>query len=280
MQQTRRFIAHGSVGLLMMGVSLAGCSSDEGPPPADAFPPLHFEYLTPIRLNVATIDVQNQTAPSDDDLSARSPASPEAAMERMAHDRLVAAGPSGTATFVVTEASILRGDNGLTERLSAHLDIASADGARAAFAEAHVTRSSNGDGGTGPAALYELTRAAMKDMNVEFEYQVRHSLHDWIVSGDAVEAPVEQTPLGGGGPGPLQLAPAPPAGAPGVGGGAPMQLAPPPASVPPSAEAPAAPPEMSPPPRFLAPPPGGGYAPGSGYVPPSSQAMPPAAGGY
>ena len=274
MRQTRRFIARMPAGVLAGALLLAGCSGDEGAPTADSFAPLHFEYLTPIRLNVAAIEVENQTAPADDDLASRSPASPEAAMERMAHDRLVAAGPSGTATFVVTEASITRGDNGLTERLSAHLDISSADGSRAAFAEAHVTRSATGDGGSGPAALYELTRAAMQDMNVEFEYQVRHSLHDWIVSGDAVEAPVEQTPLGGGA-GPLPLAPAAPAAVPPASfGGAPMQLVPPPVGVPPAAQAPAAPPDMSPPPGYLAPPP-----PGEGFVPPSSEAVPPAPGG-
>ena len=258
-----------AVGLAATGLLglLAACSGDEPAVPQN-FPPLHYEYLTPIRLNVATIDIENQTSGPDGDLASQSPASPEQAMERMARDRLVAAGPSGTATFTVTEASITRGDGGLTERLSAHLDIASADGARAGYAEAHVTRTLQGSGG-GPAALYDLTRQAMQDMNVEFEYQVRHSLHDWLVSADAVEAPVEQTPLGGSGPVPLapgatSLPPAaPPVQAPGLGesGGA-EPLAPPPQ-------------EMSPPPGYLMPPPA------ADYPPPSSQAIPPPPGeGY
>ena len=109
--------------------------------------------------------------------------------------------------------------------------------------------------GAGPAALYDLTRQAMQDMNVEFEYQVRHSLHDWIVSADAVEAPVEQTPLGGSGP--VPLAP-----------GAPVEPV-----VPPSIPTPA-PQEMSPPPGFLAPPPQ------VDYPPASSQSVPPPGQGY
>ncbi len=133
----------------LLGVALTSCSGEE--PAPQNFAPLHYEYLTPIRLNVATIDVENQASSPDGDLALQSPFTPEAALERMARDRLVAAGPSGTATFTVTEASIVRGDDGLTERLSAHLDIASADGARAGYAEAHVTRSLR-NAGAGPAA--------------------------------------------------------------------------------------------------------------------------------
>ncbi len=260
MRQYRPF-ALGVTGL----VALALASCGEEAPPQD-FAPLHYEYLTPIRLNIATVDVDNQAEVPDGDLASQSPVTPEQALERMAHDRLVAAGPSGTATFTITEASITHGQGGaLTERLSAHLDIASADGARAAFAEAHVTRTAKGDDASGPDALYTLTRQAMADMNVEFEYQVRHSLHDWIVSASAVESPVEQMPLGSSGPIPLAPPSLPGSGSAPANG--PVQLAPP--GQPPSA--------MSPPPGFLAPPPG---VPDSDYPPHSSQALPPAGGGY
>jgi hypothetical protein len=48
------------------------------------------------------------------------------------------------------------------------------------------------------ALLYDLVSATMKDMNVEFEYQVRHSLPDWLQStAPAAPAPppVEQQNL-------------------------------------------------------------------------------------
>jgi hypothetical protein len=137
-----------------------------------------------------------------------------------------------------------------------------------------VTRSSKGDDNDGPAALYDLTKAAMADMNVEFEYQVRHSLHDWLVSGNTIEAPVQATPLPGSGP--INLAP--PGVTPAVT--APLSSVPPssvsPTEVPPSSQAPA--PQLSPPPGFLVPPPGA-MAPTS-YPPPSSAFVPPAGGGY
>ena len=297
-----------TMGVLAGVLALAGC--DNTPPPAPQnFAPLHYDYLTPIRLNVADIEVADQSTPPDGDLSGQSPVRPVAAMEQMAHDRLLAAGGAGTATFTVTEASITRTDDGVTERLAARVEISNGSGGHAGFAEAHVTRTETpGDGRpAGPAALYELTRQAMADMNVEFEYQVRHTLNDWVVAGGAaVEAPVEQAPLSPGAPsGPTPLSPVPfspppstsPEGAPlplspstgdvgypppppGPDTGAPTSLVPPPApgtgGVPPS---------MSPPPGYLALPPGasptGGLSPSDGNVPPSSQAYPStAAPGY
>ena len=237
---------------LLVTTILAGCDGSPPPPPQN-FPAVHYDYLTPLRLNVADVEVEDGSSPPDGDLAGRSPVKPAQAMQQMAHDRLIAAGGSGTATFVVTEASITRTDNGITEHLAARLEISNAGGGHAGFAEAHVTRTETPGNGepAGPASLYELTRQAMEDMNVEFEYQVRHTLHDWLITNGAVEAPVEQAPLTAGAPGsggaPLPLAPmgAPPA-APSAGftPGAPTTLAPPP---PAGAASPGA---LSPPPGY------------------------------
>ena len=45
--------------------------------------------------------------------------------------------------------------------------------------------------------LYELTREMMDDMNVEFEFQVRRALKDWLQEADTVPepAPVESEEL-------------------------------------------------------------------------------------
>jgi hypothetical protein len=64
-------------------------------------------------------------------------------------------------------------------------------------------------------------------MNIEFEYQVRHSLSSWLVPADAVQAPVQQQPLGAA---PLET----PAGPP------PSSL-PPPEPMPPSEPLPSSP---------------------------------------
>ena len=43
--------------------------------------------------------------------------------------------------------------------------------------------------------LYDMTKAMMSDMNVEFEYQLRHNLKDYLTSPAAPDTPVEQAPL-------------------------------------------------------------------------------------
>jgi hypothetical protein len=45
--------------------------------------------------------------------------------------------------------------------------------------------------------LYGMTRQMLADMNVEFEYQIRGKLKDWLVSGapTSVPAPVRSQPL-------------------------------------------------------------------------------------
>ena len=296
MSYTRRV---GAAGAILLTTALCGCGGGPPPPPPGAFPALHYGFLPPIRLNVATVSVQND-APSSD-LAGQSPVAPGDALANMAQDRLVADGSSGAAVFTITDASIARTDAGLTERLAAHLDIIGTSGAHQGFAEAEVSRSATGDAAiVGPATLYALTQAAMQDMNVEFEFQVRRHLADWIVSpGATVEAPVSTAPLapggdaGAGAPGtqapgaPLSLAPPPAAGAP-------MSLAPPPATsttLPPPPEslappmaAPVAPGQMSPPPGTLgtlpAAPANPAETPDLDVPPPSIQAPAPIGGGY
>jgi hypothetical protein len=73
--------------------------------------------------------------------------------------------------------------------------------------------------------LYDMTKQLMEEMNVQFEYQVVHSLHDWVATGSVVPVAVQQQPLVT--PGPV----------------------PPPTALPPTA-----PPPTAPPPTSLAPP--------------------------
>jgi hypothetical protein len=173
---------------------LAACAT----PPPRVYPALSYDYLLPLRLNVASIDVRNDFLPSNsDEVSALSPVPPANALMRMAHDRLFAAGTTGRAVFVIDTASILRTGGALYGALAVHLDILAADGSRTAFAEARVARTVAGqkvdddlDG-----ALYGLTRQMMDDMNVEFEYQVRRALKDWLQPPAGPAAPVRTQPL-------------------------------------------------------------------------------------
>jgi hypothetical protein len=45
------------------------------------------------------------------------------------------------------------------------------------------------------AMLYDMTKDMMDTMNVEFEFQLRRSLRDWLAAPGAARAPVQQEPL-------------------------------------------------------------------------------------
>ncbi|WP_419730389.1 hypothetical protein [Lichenicola sp.] len=236
-----------AVGASLAAVMLvAGCGGDSTPTPVFRQP--NYSYLTPLRLNVGQIRIEDHVPPAmgPDDLGPTSPVPPDRALKEMAQDRLVAAGSSGTAVFSIDQASITGQPGGaLDGTMAVHLDIIGNSGGHAGYAEAHVSRqfvpgSNTGDDGT-RAQLYALTTQMMQDMNVEFEFQLRRTLGDWLLdaSGAPISAEIEQQPLGGPGGAPTTGAagPAPPGTGSGIGGGpasvgAPVQLAPPPESMP------------------------------------------------
>ena len=185
-------IARRAALLLLFG--LAACGGDD-PPARTSFPEPQYDYLTPLRLNVATVDVvDGPPGPLD----AQNPAPPGAVLRRMAQDRIGAGGSTGRAVFTIDTATITRGGPGLQGIMAVHLDILGPEGGRVAFAEARVFR------GTAlprradlRGMLYDLTRAMMDDMNVELEFQVRRSLRDWLQEAATVPtpAPVERESL-------------------------------------------------------------------------------------
>jgi hypothetical protein len=253
---SRRFVT--GAGLLW----LFGCSED-APPRRYAAP--SYTYLTPLRLKVASIEIDDSWVPAAGvpDISTLSPMQPIDALRRMAQDRLIAVGSGGRAVFRIEDAGINRIGDQLQGHLGVLLDIYTSENVRTAYAEARVARASIliGRGlDTLRSALYDLTKLMMTDMNVEFEYQVRRSLHDWLdnsaESGPAVPAPVTQTPLDGGTPSNNSA----------IVGPTPLQ-APPPQSVPAFTAPEDSPPiQRSPPPGFL------GTLPQSDLLPPSSLA--------
>ncbi len=187
--------------LLMTPLWLASCA--EQSPLRTSFPPLRFDYLLKLQLKVATIEEAPPPPPGP--LDTLDPVPPIDALFQMARDRLVAGGARGKAVFTIDQADLSRVNNGLQGVMAVHLDIVAPDGSRAAFAEARVSRQSTG-GEDLRGDLYDLTQAMLQDMNVEFEFQVRRSLRDWLQeTGTAPPpAPVEQQPLSspGSGPGP------------------------------------------------------------------------------
>ena len=179
--------------LLLLPILAAGCGDDG--PARTGFAPLTFSYLTPLRLNVAAIEEALPPPPGPlDDIN---PAPPAQALIRMAQDRLGAGGSLGRAVFVIDDATITRTGSVLNGTLAVHLDVLTSDGTRAGFAEARVSRRAEGVGSDLPAALHDMTAQMMQDMNVEFEFQVRQSLREWLQEATTAPPPptVEQQPL-------------------------------------------------------------------------------------
>lgn len=193
---------------LLLVLFLAACGSEQ-PAPQASYPPLDFSYLPPIALNVATLEVQSQyVPPGPPDVSQYDPAPPVAALRLMATERLKPVGSAGRAVFSIDDAAMVRSGDTITGAFSVTLNIYTSAGVRAGFAQATVTRQVTNVGGDVPGALYTLTRQLMQQMNIEFEYQVRRSLRDWLVS--AAPTPPAVPPQGLVPPPPPVAPPAPP----------------------------------------------------------------------
>ncbi len=181
---------------LLLPLLLAACGG--GGRSDRSFPPLRYGYLTPLRLNVATVRIEQRFVPSGvaPDVSQLDPTPPVMALQDMATDRLQAFGSSGQAVFVILDASLIRKGDTITGSMAVELDIYTSANTRAGFAEARVSRTRSGDLDDLPAALYDMTKQMMDSMNVEFEFQLRRSLRDWLQPvGAAVPVPVQQQPL-------------------------------------------------------------------------------------
>ena len=185
--------------ILAMPLLLAACGSDdEAPEPAKSFPPLRYDYLPPLQLNVARIDIQQRFLPAGvpPDITGMDPVQPSAALKAMANDRLQALGANGRALFAILDASLTRRQDIIRGSLSVSLAVYDADNQQRGYATASVERTHTGKPSDLRATLYDMTKTMMDAMNVEFEYQVRRNLKDWLTTGAAPDMPVKQDPLG------------------------------------------------------------------------------------
>ena len=178
--------------ILLLPLVLAACGNSP-----QAYPTLRYDYLPPIQLNVATIEVRQDFVPSGvaPDISPLDPAQPVDALRQMAVDRLKSFGPAGRAVFVIQNASMIQDGDTISGNFAVRLDIFTSANNRVGYAEARVSRSHSGHVDDLQQLLYDMTKQLMDEMNVQFEYQVIHSLHDWVATGPAVPAAVQQQPL-------------------------------------------------------------------------------------
>jgi hypothetical protein len=183
---------------LALPLLAAACASDDASAPARDFPPLRYDYLAPLDLNVASVEIGSNFVPASDGPAALAPVPPVEVLEQMARDRLRADGSSGKAVFVVDDASIVPVPGGLAGTMAVHLDVLTGDGTRAGYAEARVSQVYTGPTSDTRAVVYGLIKQMMDHMNVEFEYQVKRTLHDWLQQTQTAPppAPVQQQELG------------------------------------------------------------------------------------
>lgn len=194
--------------LLLAPVALAACAADTDPAP---LPPLveGYAHLTPLRLNVREIAIIPPEIGPARRVDPPAPVDPLAEMERMARERLFAAGLSGRARMAIEAASLSRrrlAEAGFftpaTEQLSCVLRcrlevFRGTESEPAGFAAAEVRRMASGplDGSEARRAA-EIVRRAMEDMNVELEFQIRRNLGAFLVTGAPGPA-VQAEPLAG-----------------------------------------------------------------------------------
>lgn len=194
MRVTRRLV-------LALPALLAACGDDTTPPPD--YPPLSFDYLPPLKIDVGRIDIDDAWAPRG---AARhveylAPESPRAALAQMARDRLVTGGVKGVASFIIQDASLVRAAQSYEANFAVRLDIADDSGTRLGGAVASINQVRPVRGESDEAVrgeLYDFVRDAMRAMNVEFEFQVRKALQSMLQATDAVApsaAPVQTEDL-------------------------------------------------------------------------------------
>jgi hypothetical protein len=179
---------------LLLPLALAACGGGE---PEPVFAPLGYTYLPPIQLNVASIAVEQRFIPAGvpPDVSNRDPAPPIAALTSMAHDRLQAFGTANKAVFAILDASLMRQNDIVTGSFEVSLTILDDSGTQLGFAQAQVQSRHTGEIDDIRPVLYDMTKSMMADMNVEFEFQIRRNLKNWLTDSAAPAAPVEQAPL-------------------------------------------------------------------------------------
>jgi hypothetical protein len=176
---------------LLLPLLLAACGGEEeaaAPEPAGDFPPLRYGYLPPIKLNVQRMETaRGFVLPTGEDEMIRlSPVDPVETLYAMARDRLQPVAQSGTATFRVVTTSVTRHHDTLNGVLAVRLDVR--DGDNTGFVVARVTANHSGTLTRPRAAVYDLLKTMMFQMNVELEYQLRNKLKAWVVNPEPAPA--------------------------------------------------------------------------------------------
>ncbi len=168
--------------LLLPFLMLAGCSAA----PKPVFERLSFDYLTKIKINVGTVDIDENWVPRGSlrQIGFLAPTRPVVALRTMAAERLVPGGTTGRALFVIDDASLVLTRGRYEASFAVHLDLRDDMDKTIATATAALRGSRKATDDTDEDAvridLDALVRKMMDDMNVEFEFQVRSALKAYL----------------------------------------------------------------------------------------------------
>lgn len=167
--------------LLMFVFIISACN--ESSQASANYPSYAYDHLSKIELNVRSIDIDDNWVPRGAGRRVEhiAPISLREAQRRMAEDRLIAVGASGRAVFVIEDASIVRGSYDYHGTLAVRVDIVDDTGIRLGHTRAQVelVRSMTDETELAMRAdLYDFVRDLMAEMNIVFEYNIRHTLQD------------------------------------------------------------------------------------------------------
>jgi hypothetical protein len=167
----------------LLPAGIAACADPA--PPEQLLRPIGYGYLLPLPLQVASLVVEPGNPPTQPGDIGRTLAMPPAeAVRVMARDRLSAVGTQGgSASFRVTQASMLRQGSAIICQLGCRLEVDSGteEGGRG-FVEASARAQVSGADAARPQAAERLLRRAMELLNVEFEFQIKRNLRRWLVT--------------------------------------------------------------------------------------------------
>jgi hypothetical protein len=184
---------------LLTVVLAAGCQM---PPQKQTFPALTYAHKGPIVFNVGNVSiVSTYVSPmKEPNVEYLAPVPPSQAMMQWGHDRLQAGGGPGLVRLTVTEAKIVdvplpleggvRGaltrqqSDKYVETIAADIEVFDNAGNRRGSVHSSTERSRTVAEGTPPAerdkVLFELTEAAMNDMDTNLEQAVRAHLANMV----------------------------------------------------------------------------------------------------
>jgi hypothetical protein len=192
---------------------LAACANEQPAGPFVPPGPPSYAHLTPLRLKVSTLEIQEAGTGTAFLVDQSAPLQPADVMLRMARDRLTAAGGPGKARFLIQTASLTReggASGGVFSPASetfrcvmrCQVEIISAEDATLATTLAEAMRAVNGpvrDAAERAALAERAVKLAGQDMNVEFEFQLRRHLRAWLqlvaAPGESLPQPVEREAL-------------------------------------------------------------------------------------